>query len=50
MARDSGTSDSPDTNRPFVKRFIEDFWAGGDLSRVEEFLAPSYVVYNLLPG
>jgi steroid delta-isomerase-like uncharacterized protein len=46
-------TDSPDmlgANRALVRRFIEDFWAGGDLSRVEEFLAPDYIEHNLLPG
>jgi steroid delta-isomerase-like uncharacterized protein len=42
--------EATDANLALVRRFIEDFWAGGDLSRVEEFLAPEYVEHNLLPG
>jgi steroid delta-isomerase-like uncharacterized protein len=50
MAQDADSPDMLVKNRTLVRRFIEDFWAGGDLSRVEEFLAPDYVEHNLLPG
>ena len=50
MSRADDPVDMIGANRALVRRFIEDFWAGGDLSRVEEFLAPAYVEHNLLPG
>jgi steroid delta-isomerase-like uncharacterized protein len=50
MARDSGPLDVVEANRALVQRFIEDFWAGGDLSRVGEFLSQEYVEHTLLPG
>jgi steroid delta-isomerase-like uncharacterized protein len=50
MTRDTDAPDMLGANRALVRRFIEDFWAGGDLSRVEEFLAPDYIEHNLLPG
>jgi len=50
MTQDTDSPDKLGANRVLVRRFIEDFWAGGDLSRVEEFLAPDYVEHNLLPG
>jgi len=37
-------------NKALVRRFIEDFWAGGDLARVGEFLPDDYTEHNLLPG
>ncbi len=43
-------TDTINANRALVRCFIEDFWVGGDLSRVEEFLAPEYAEHNLLPG
>ena len=50
MTQDADSPDWLGANRALVRRFIEDFWAGGDLSRVEEFLAQHYVEHNLLPG
>jgi steroid delta-isomerase-like uncharacterized protein len=50
MARDDGPLDVVDVNRALVQRFIGDCWAGGDLSRIGEFLPPGYVEHNLLPG
>jgi steroid delta-isomerase-like uncharacterized protein len=50
MTQDADSPDKLGANRALVRRFIEDFWAGGDLSRVGEFLPPEYVEHNLLPG
>jgi steroid delta-isomerase-like uncharacterized protein len=50
MAHETDPRGATETNRALVRRFIEDFWAGGDLSRVGEFLAPDYDEHNLLPG
>ena len=50
MARDDSPLDVVEANRALVQRFIQDFWAGGDLTRVEEFLALGYIEHNLLPG
>ena len=50
MAQDPKSPEALTRNSALVRRFIEDFWAGGDLSRVEEFLAPEYIEHNLLPG
>jgi steroid delta-isomerase-like uncharacterized protein len=50
MAQETDPVAVTEAHRALVKRFIEDFWAGGNLSRVEEFLAPVYVEHNLLPG
>jgi steroid delta-isomerase-like uncharacterized protein len=50
MTQDADAPDRLVANRALVRRFIEDFWAGGDLSRVAEFLAPGYIEHNLLPG
>ena len=41
---------SPEENGALVRRFIEEFWAGGDLSRIGEFLPDDYAEHNLLPG
>ena len=50
MAQGADPVDVVGANRTLVRRFIEDFWAGGDLSRVGEFLSSEYVEHNLLPG
>jgi steroid delta-isomerase-like uncharacterized protein len=50
MSRADDSVGMLEANSALVRRFIEDFWAGGDLSRVEEFLSPEYVEHNLLPG
>lgn len=50
MTQETNSPERLGANRALVRRFIEDFWAGGDLSRVEDFLAPDYIEHNLLPG
>jgi steroid delta-isomerase-like uncharacterized protein len=50
MTQDINSPDRLGANRALVRRFIEDFWAGGDLGRAQAFLAPDYIEHNLLPG
>ncbi len=41
---------STEENKALVRRLIEEVWNTGDLARVDEFIADTYINRNAIPG